>query len=107
MKKYTHTFIPSLVNFRPANTIEEIYQNINTILNTYKFTVPLFRSFGFSADFIDRPLSVLRPLYVKEVVETIEKFEPRVIVEEVKMTAEIDGKAFPIIIFSLREGVIL
>lgn len=105
MNKYTLTFTPSLVNFRPADVIEEIYQNINTILNTYKFTVPLFREFGFTADFIDRPLSILLPMYVREVVETIEKYEPRVIVEEIKMTAELEGKAYPIIIFSLRDGV--
>ena len=105
MNKYTLTFTPSLVNFRPANVIEEIYQNINTILSTYKFTVPLFREFGFAAEFIDRPLSILKPLYVMEVVETIEKYEPRVIVEEIKMTAELEGIAYPIIIFSLRDGV--
>lgn len=105
MKQYTITYTPSIVNFRPVDMLEEIHQNINTILSTYKFTVPLFREFGFDARFIDRPLSILRPLYVKEVVETVEKYEPRVIVEEVKMTAEIDGIAYPIIIFSLRNGV--
>jgi len=85
--------------------LEEIFQNINTILGTYKFSVPLFRGFGFKAEFIDKPMSILHPLYVREVVETVEKYEERVIVEEVKMTAEIDGTAYPIIIFSLKSGV--
>lgn len=105
MKQYTLTYNPSVINFRPANILEEIFQNINTILGTYKFSVPLFRDFGFQAEFIDRPMSILQPLFVREAVETIEKYEPRVIVEEVKMTAEIDGIAYPIIIFSLRNGV--
>lgn len=50
-------------------------------------------------------MSVLHQIYVREVVETIEKYEERVIVEEVKMTAEIDGIAYPIVIFSLKSGV--
>ncbi|MGG2114020.1 hypothetical protein ABFY60_26925 [Lysinibacillus pakistanensis] len=104
-EQYTLTYNPSKINFRPANELEEIFQNINTILGTYKFSVPLFRDFGFQAEFIDRPMSILHPLYVREVVETVEKYEPRVMVEEVKMTAEIDGTAYPIIIFSLKSGV--
>jgi len=104
-EQYTLTYNPSKINFRPADELEEIFQNINTILGTYKFSVPLFRDFGFQAEFIDRPMSILHPLYVREVVETVEKYEPRVMVEEVKMSAEIDGKAYPIIIFSLKSGV--
>lgn len=105
MKQYTLTYNPSVINFRPETVLDEIFQNINTILGTYKFTVPLFRDFGFQAEFIDKPMSILQPLYVREVVETVEKFEPRVIVEEVKMSAEIDGVAYPTIIFILRNGV--
>lgn len=105
MTKYTLTYNPSVINFRPKTVLDEIFQNINTIIGTYKFSVPLFRSFGFQAEFIDKPMSILQPLYVREVVETVEKYEPRVIVEEVKMTAELDGKAYPIIIFTLRNGV--
>lgn len=107
MSQYTLTYSPKAINFNPTDVIEEIYQNINTILSTYKFTVPLFRDFGFDAKFIDRPMSILSPLYVKEVVETIEKYEERVIVEEVKMTAEIDGIAYPIIIFTLKNEVMV
>ncbi len=104
-EQYTLTYNPSKINFRPSTVLEEIFQNINTILGTYKFSVPLFRDFGFQAEFIDRPMSILHPLYVREVVETVEKYEPRVMVEEVKMSAEIDGEAYPIIIFSLKSGV--
>lgn len=105
MTQYTLTYNPSKVNFRPANELEEIFQNVNTILGTYKFSVPLFREFGFAADFIDRPMSILHPLYVREVVETVEKYEPRIIVEEVKLTAELDGIAHTVIIFRLRNEV--
>lgn len=105
MNRYTLSYSPKNINFRPADVLEEIHQNITTILSTYKFTVPLFREFGFDARFIDKPMAILQPLYVKEVIETIEKYEPRVIIEEVKLTAELDGIAHPIIIFTLRNGV--
>lgn len=106
MTKYTLTFHPTNMNFAPATVLEEIYQNINTIINTYAFNVPLFREFGLKAEFIDKPMSILAPIYVKEIVETVEKFEPRVLVEEVKINAEMDGKVYPTIIFTLRNGVI-
>ena len=105
MTRYTLTYEPKNINFRPATVLEEIYQNINTILSTYKFTVPLFREFGFTAEFIDRPLTVLLPVYVREVVETIEKYEQRVLIEEVKLNGDIEGKAYPTIIFTIRNGV--
>ena len=106
MTKYTLTFNPKNINFAPATVLEEVYQNINTILNTYRFSVPLFREFGLKSEFIDKPMNLLTPIYVKEIVETVEKFEPRVTVEEVKMKAEMDGKVYPTIIFTLRSGVI-
>lgn len=104
-RQYTLTYNPSVINFRPESVLEEIFQNINTILGTYKFSVPLFRGFGLEAEFVDKPMSILHPLFVREVVETVEKYEPRVIVEEVKMTAEVDGITYPIIIFNLKNGV--
>lgn len=105
MKQYTLMYNPTKINFRPATVLDEIFQNINTIMGTYKFTVPLFREFGFAVEFIDKPMSILPPLYVREVVETVEKYEPRIIVEEVRMSAEIDGIAYPTVVFVLRNGV--
>lgn len=106
MNRYSLSYNPTVINFMPANELDEIFQNLNTILGTAKFTVPLDREFGMKWDFVDKPLSVLHPLYVAEVIEIIEKYEPRVAVEEVKLSSEpMDGKAYPIIIFRLRNEV--
>jgi len=110
MTKYTLTFNPTNINFAPANELEEIYQNINTILSTYKASVPLLRDFGISANFIDKPMTIVHPLYVLEVIETIERWEERVVVEDVKLSAATDtmeGSVYPIITFSLRNEVTL
>lgn len=107
MTQYTVSYNPSVINFRPSSILEEIYQNINTILGTTKFSVPLYRDFGLLTSFVDKPVTTLHPLLVSEIFEAVETYEPRVIVEEVKLDANTDGQAYPTIIFSLRNGVVL
>lgn len=102
---YTVTFNPSVINFRPATTLEEIFQNINTILSTLKYSVPLFREFGMDAFFIDKPMTTIRPTLIAEMIDIIETFEPRVIVEEIKMAGDMDGQLYPTLIISLKSGV--
>lgn len=104
-KTYTVMINPSTINFRPLTVLEEIFQNINTILSTVKFSVPLFREFGTNAVFIDKPMTTIRPTLIAEIIEVVEKYESRVIVEEIKMSGEIDGQLYPIVIISIRNGV--
>lgn len=104
-RTYTLTVNPSVINFRPSTTLEEIFQNINTIFSTAKYSVPLFREFGTNAFFVDKPMTSIRPTLIAELIEVVEKYEPRVIVEEIKMSGEIDGQLYPTIIISLKNGV--
>ncbi|AVK84056.1 hypothetical protein C3943_10960 [Lysinibacillus sp. B2A1] len=106
-EQYTLTYNPSNINFRPSTVLEEIFQNINTIIGTTKFSVPLFREFGLFATFVDKPMNTIHPRLVAEMVETVEKYEPRVLVEEIKLNANVDGQAYPTLIFSLKNGVTL
>ena len=104
-RTYTVTVNPSVINFRPLTVLEEIFQNINTILGTAKYSVPLFREFGTDAFFVDKPMTTVRPTLIAEIIEVVEKYETRVIVEEVKMSGELDGKLYPTIIITIRNGV--
>lgn len=106
-QQYTLTYNPSTINFRPNSVLEEIFQNINTVLGTTKFSVPLDRGLGLNATFVDDPMNTIHPHMVAEVIEAIEKYENRVIVEEVKLGASIDGKTFPTVIFTPKNGVVL
>ena len=50
------------VDFSPAAEVEEIFQNVRTILTTPKGTVPLLRDFGFSFEHLDKPIHLAQSL---------------------------------------------
>ena len=62
------------LNFKPDSVQVEVLQNVKTILTTAKGSVPLDRDFGINTYLIDRPISVIKPLLIKEVKEAIDKF---------------------------------
>lgn len=71
------------INLAPKTREEEILQNVKFLLSTPKFTVPLDRDFGLAQRFIDKPLPVAESLFRAEILDAIEKYEPRVEVENV------------------------
>ena len=106
INNYTVTINPIEINFCPKTVLEEIFQNVNTIVSTTIYTVPLFRGFGVDTSFLDDPTPLSKARFINEVIEKVEKFEPRVSVEEVKFTEnQIDGKLIPKLIIRIREGV--
>ena len=98
------TSASTTVNFAPATTIEEILQNVRTILSTPVYSVPLDRAFGVNADFVDLPLPVAQARLSANIVQAVQKFEPRVEVTQVQFGADvISGKLQPIIRLRLKE----
>lgn len=85
------------INLAPETTVEEILQNVATIISTPKNTVPLDRGFGLSQRFVDMPMPTAQAILVSEVFDAIEKYEPRA--EVVEVTFEQDdatpGKLIP------------
>ncbi len=65
------------VNFAPATELEEIAQNVRTILTTFKKTVPMDREFGISAETSDLPIAAAQATMTAEIVAAINRFEPR------------------------------
>lgn len=93
---YTVTLNPKEINFMPENETIEILQNVYTILSTLQYTVPLYREFGTKATYLDEPHAVARMKHTKEVIEIVEKYEPRIFVVEVLYYSdENDGKIYP------------
>lgn len=86
------------INLAPETLEEEIMQNIKMILSTPQFSVPLDREFGLSQRFVDKPIPIAKTIGIAEVLDAIEKYEPRVEVIEVtfKESPE-DGKQGKII----------
>ena len=76
------------VSFAPGNELEEILQNVRTILTTMKGSVPLDRDFGLDGSVLDRPVSALRAILTTNIIEAVEKYEPRVKVKEVNFAGD-------------------
>lgn len=71
------TATPDSIVLFPKSELEEVIQNVRTIITTLMGSVPLDRDFGIDPSVIDKPINVVRPLLVKEVKEKIEQYEPR------------------------------
>ena len=66
------------LNLAPQNEREEIYQNVATILKTIQGSVPLDRDFGVDGSYIDLPMPMAKGQWQAEIIDAIERDEPRV-----------------------------
>lgn len=108
MSVYTIRVTPGKINFHPSSTLEEILQNVNTIVSTIMGTVPLSRKFGVQGEFIDDPTPVSKIKFIAEIKDKVEEYEPRARVTEVRYGPEsLDGIVNPIVTIEVNEGVIL
>lgn len=83
------------INFAPASTAEEIYQNVMTIISTPKFSVPLDREFGVDGSIVDKPMNEAAALMSSEIFDAIKVYEPRVNVVSIEFDAGEDGTLRP------------
>lgn len=72
------------VNFAPASELEEVLQNVATLLGTLRYTVPYDRLLGIDASFLDSPTPVAEARLSAEVIKLIREREPRAQVVEFK-----------------------
>ena len=80
------------VIFSPRSVYEEIAQNVRTICTTVKYSVPLDRSFGIDADFLDRSTPKARAKIQSEIIQAVRKYEPRCKVVKVSFQESLDGE---------------
>ena len=84
------------INFVPASEYEEILQNVRTIINTLKKTVPMDREFGINGEIIDLPIAAAQAKITGEIVAAVSKYEPRAKVVSVSYKGkETDGQLLP------------
>ena len=85
-----------VIKIAPATLIEEVLQNVSMIITTIKYTAPLFRDFGISATFLDKPTIAAEAILIAEIFDAIEMYEPRAEILNVSFTRdERTGKAAP------------
>ena len=91
------------VSFAPGNELEEILQNVRTILTTMKGSAPLDRDFGLDGSVLDRPVNALRAVLTTNIIEAVEQYEPRVKVTQVSFSGNADeGVVIPTVRVVIR-----
>lgn len=82
----------------PESTDAEIIQNIQLLLNTDKYDIPLAREMGRSTEQIGERLQIAKMREYQNVLELIEKYEPRAKVSSVEFDVDSDrGRLIPIV----------
>lgn len=77
------------------NALErEIARNVQTILTTPVGTCPLYRDFGIDVTSVDKPMDVAKNNYAVAAMEAVDRFEPRVQVQEVTFTQDASSGKF-------------
>lgn len=94
-----------------ASGLENIRNCLCAIAATRVGSVPLYRHFGTDWQWVDHPEPVAMARFRAELMEAIDKYEPRVeitsIAFKVDKTRAMDGRLYPVVRFRLREGVTL
>jgi len=102
---YTITANIAEINLTPETVDEEVIQNVAMILATPQFSVPLDRGMGLPQRFIDKPLPAAQAIIIAEIIDAVETYEPRAIIENVYFEqGETQGKMIPYVEVSINGG---
>lgn len=85
-----------------TDVVASVLQNIRILLSTFKGTVPIDRALGISSEMIDRPVSAARVLYMAEIREAIETYEPRATVRAISFQ-QASGQLMPVVEVEINE----
>jgi phage baseplate assembly protein W len=96
-------------NFAPTGTVEEVLQNVRTLIMTEKYSVPLDRDLGIDAAFLDRPAPDAMARLRVRMNEEIHRYEPRAKVKIIEFRQYADGTAlsgkfYPVAHVEIRGG---
>lgn len=91
------------INLAPKTTVEEVLQNVRTIISTIRYEIPLDRGFGINGDVIDMPMQQAQAKLTQEIFRAVRQYEPRAIIESISFTSDASGKMVPKVEVSIRE----
>lgn len=92
---------PEIIEIAPKNDVNEILQNVRTILATTKGTIPLDREFGIDGSVIDMPTMQAQAYLTNEIFQAIRRYEPRVSIDNITFDGEISGKLIPKVVITI------
>lgn len=90
----------SAINFG-ATGIDEVLQNIRTIVSTPAGSVPIIREFGVDYSMLDEPMPIVKAKLSSILYAVIKQYEPRATVAQIVFHEQpADGVLVPIITIS-------
>ena len=92
---------PEIIDIAPKNDVNEILQNVRTILATTKGTIPLDREFGIDGSVIDMPTMQAQAYLTNEIFQAIRRYEPGVSIDNITFDGEITGKLIPKVVITI------
>lgn len=91
------------INLAPKTTVEEVLQNVRTIITTVKYQIPLDREFGIDGSVIDLPMPEAQAKVSQEIFQAVRRYEPRAVIESISFSGEDSGKLVPKLEVSINE----
>ena len=91
------------IDFAPVTVIEEVLQNVRTIISTIKHSVPMDREFGIDGAIIDRPINIAKAHLSNEIFRAVRRYEPRAVIESIDFDGDESGKLTPTIKIRIDE----
>ncbi|HBV0494753.1 TPA: hypothetical protein L4Y59_003706 [Escherichia coli] len=93
------------IDWSPKAVVEEVLQNVSTIINTQIGTVPYARKLGVNSSLVDSPSPIFIATATREIIQKISEFEPRAIIHSVtfERTDVSDGFIRPKLVIGVRE----
>ena len=91
------------IDFAPVTVIEEVLQNVRTIISTIKHSVPMDREFGIDGAIIDRPINIAKAHLSNEIFRAVRRYEPRAVIESIDFDGDESGELTPTIKIRIDE----
>ncbi len=90
------------IDFAPGTVVEEVLQNVRTIITTIKGSIPLDRAFGIDGDVVDLPINVAKAKLTNEIFRAIRTYEPRAVIEGIAFEGDLSGHLSPTVEVSVN-----
>ena len=90
------------IDFAPATVVEEVIQNVRTIVTTIKYSIPLDREFGIDGSVVDLPINVAKARLTNEIFRAVRRYEPRAVIESITFKGEETGRLIPTVEVSIN-----
>lgn len=92
------------IDLAPKTTVEEVLQNVRTIITTIKYEIPLDRDFGIDGDAIDMPMQQAQAKLSQEIFRAVRQYEPRAVIESINFSGDESGRLIPKLEVSISEA---